>query len=77
MRMTVGWILLLCIPAVALGANGDLDASFGTNGVAKDNITLAVAIGIFSTPPVVQSDGKIIVCSIENTGGSSGQDFLI
>lgn len=79
MRMTVSWALLLCIPTVALCANGDLDASFGTNGVARDNIALAItsSIGIFSTPPVVQADGKIIVCSIENTGGSSGKDFLI
>lgn len=50
---------LLNFPAVA--ANGDLDGGFGSGGVAYTGLNTAFANE--ATSPVIQPDGKILICS--------------
>jgi len=59
----------------AAAVDGDLDPTFGSGGFTLTGVTTAS----FQLPtrPVVQADGKILLCSALNSGGSSGQDFFI
>jgi uncharacterized delta-60 repeat protein len=61
--------------SAAIAADGDLDPSFGTGGFALAGLTTAA----FELPakPIVQPDGKILICSTVNTGGTSGSDFFV
>ena len=58
-----------------MAADGDVDAGFGTGGIATTGLT---AQG-FQLPakPVVLADGRILVCSSVSTGGPSGVDFFL
>lgn len=59
----------------ATGNDGDLDPSFGVAGVAFMGLTAA---GLELPPkPVVQPDGKILICSMLSSGGPSADDMLI
>jgi len=59
----------------ATAADGDLDPTFGTGGFTQIGLTAAG----FELPakPIVQADGKILICSTIATGGPSGNDFFI
>jgi len=59
----------------ATAADGDLDPTFGTGGFTLTGLTAAG----FELPakPIVQADGKILICSTIATGGPSGNDFFI
>jgi uncharacterized delta-60 repeat protein len=59
----------------ALAANGDLDPSFGTSGLGRTGLTNSIFAG--AIPPVIQPDGRILICSTQATGGSTGLDFLV
>jgi uncharacterized delta-60 repeat protein len=56
---------LLCavISSTIVAAEGDIDATFGDGGSATISV---IALGAyFPSPPIVQSDGKIVVCGAE------------
>lgn len=64
-------LLSLLATAAAHAANGDLDASFGTDGVARID-------GIQPVYPAVavQPDGRIVVCD-DIQGDGTGYDFYV
>jgi uncharacterized delta-60 repeat protein len=59
----------------ASAADGDPDPTFGTGGFQLAGVT-AVR---FELPgkPVVQPDGKILLCSVLDSAGPSGSDFFV
>lgn len=59
----------------AFAADGDLDPSFGSGGFTLTGVTTAN----FSLPPkpVVQADGKILLCSELDGNGQTGSDFFV
>src|SRR4051812_4473699 len=61
--------------SAAIAADGDLDATFGTGGFTLAGLTTAA----YQLPakPIVQQDGKILICSTINTGSASGGDFFV
>ncbi|MEO5558683.1 MAG: hypothetical protein ABIO49_02930 [Dokdonella sp.] len=60
---------------MASAANGDLDPTFGSGGIAMTGVSdAAFALGV---PPVVQSDGKILLCAGRSSNGASGSDFFV
>jgi hypothetical protein len=67
--------------ARATAADGDIDATFGTLGLARIQANdLALMLGIGAPPampPVIQPDGKILVCATVASGDPSGKDFLV
>jgi len=65
--------LFACGTAAAV--DGDLDPTFGSGGFTPTGVTTAS----FQLPtrPVVQADGKILLCSVLDSGGASGLDFFI
>jgi uncharacterized delta-60 repeat protein len=67
--------LLATLPSFA--ANGDIDTYFGNNGVASAGVSHFQAVLDGATPPVIQADGKILVCGGIATGGPSGTDMLV
>lgn len=74
------WATLATLAMVAshaaTAADGDLDPTFGDGGIALTGIVdgggSASACG-----PVVQPDGKILLCSTRNDNGSSGSDMFV
>jgi uncharacterized delta-60 repeat protein len=68
--------LAMLASQAASAADGDLDPAFGDGGIALTGIVdgggAASACG-----PVVQSDGKILVCSTRGDNGSSGSDMFV
>jgi uncharacterized delta-60 repeat protein len=62
---------------VACAANGDLDSSFGANGLALSDSGNFQISGDAGTPTLVQPDGKILTCTSVVTGGSSGRDMYV
>jgi uncharacterized delta-60 repeat protein len=65
----------MSMSGAAFAADGDLDTTFGTGGFTLTGLTGAG----FELPakPIVQPDGKILICSAIVTGGPSGNDFFI
>jgi uncharacterized delta-60 repeat protein len=59
----------------AFAADGDLDPTFGTGGVAHAGATAATLL--LPPKPVVQADGKIVFCFELGGTGPSGNDFMI
>lgn len=68
--MALGY--LLNFPAMA--ANGDLDTGFGSSGIALTGLSSAYAL---FPRPVVQPDGRILICSQVNNGGLTGNDIVV
>lgn len=79
MRKVLGVALFLGLNLSALAANGDLDNSFGSSGVARTGIANAAFpySGFVTIPPVIQPDGKILTCGSQSTGSTSGTDFFV
>lgn len=77
-RMLMWTAMALAIggTGTAVAADGDLDASFGTDGIALTGISNASG-GVSACGPVVQPDGKILVCSTIYDNGSTGSDFFV
>jgi uncharacterized delta-60 repeat protein len=72
-----GFVLapLFAFGHLAAAADGELDLGFGNGGYAVTGET-----GVFlSLPakPVVQPDGRIVICSPLASGGASGDDMLV
>ena len=65
----------MSMSSAAVAADGDLDPTFGTGGFTLTGLTTAG----FELPakPIVQPDGKILICSNVASGGPSGTDFFI
>jgi uncharacterized delta-60 repeat protein len=65
----------MSLSSVAIAADGDLDPTFGTGGFTLTGLTAAS----FELPakPVVQPDGKVLICSGVASGGGSGNDMFI
>ncbi|HEX5122442.1 MAG TPA: hypothetical protein VFV97_04275 [Rhodanobacteraceae bacterium] len=65
----------MSMSSAAFAADGDLDPTFGTGGFTLTGLTTAG----FELPakPVVQPDGKILICSRIDSTGPSGSDFFI
>jgi uncharacterized delta-60 repeat protein len=63
------------VSSSAVAADGDLDPTFGTGGFTLTGLTAAG----FELPakPIVQPDGKVLICSTVATGGPSGNDMFI
>jgi uncharacterized delta-60 repeat protein len=62
--------------AIAAAADGELDMSFGVGGVARAGITDGAG-GPSGCKPIVQPDGKIVICGTRLSNGATGSDFLI
>lgn len=63
----------LCAPGV-FAADGDIDSSFGDTGLAMTGL---IDAGGAVCGPLVQPDGKILVCNSRQANGSSGSDFFV
>lgn len=82
MRMS-GWnrnVALLAFaalaPNAAIAAEGDLDPTFGQDGIALTGLVDGGG-GANACGPVVQPDGKILLCSTRSANGSSGSDMFV
>ncbi|HEU4664521.1 MAG TPA: delta-60 repeat domain-containing protein [Dokdonella sp.] len=65
---------LLAAAAPAFAADGDLDPTFGTGGLALAGIADAFG-GATACKPVLQPDGKILTCGTRQIGSSA--DFFV
>lgn len=63
----------LCAPS-ALAADGDIDSTFGDSGLAMAGL---VDGGGNACGPLVQPDGRILICNTRRTNGSSGSDLFV
>lgn len=61
---------LLWTPALTLGAEGDLDATFGSAGVTS----VAQGSGCTVTALARQSDGRLVAAGYVQSGGAAGRD---
>lgn len=69
-------IALFCGPTVlAFASDGGLDTTFGSGGLGLTGLTDAIGSGAFG--PVIQPDGKILICDTRLSNGSSGRDFFV
>ena len=69
MALVLAWFVLLVCAAIAFAAPGDLDASFGGDGVVYTSF--ARSSNSFAADSAVQSDGKIVAAG--RAGISSGR----
>src|SRR6185312_12911701 len=78
--MWKGVVAAIAINALASGiasaADGTLDPSFGTGGLARAGITDG-DLQPSGCRPVVQPDDKIVICGTRLANGASGSDFLV
>lgn len=72
-RFTVALSLALA-SVTASAADGDLDPAFGMGGIALAGITDATG-GVSACRPVVQPDGKILLCGTRASGTTA--DFFV
>jgi len=63
-----------CVTAAA-AADGDIDTTFGVNGIARAN--LINTSNTLNGGPVVQPDGKFVICNGVTDNGPSGPDFYV
>jgi uncharacterized delta-60 repeat protein len=60
----------------AIAADGDLDLTFGDAGIALAGI-IDGSGGVSNCGPVVQADGRILICTTRAENGSSGSDLFV
>jgi len=72
MALKLVWLTLALalLPAIAQGASGDLDGSFGGDGVVALDWG---GVGDFADDVLVQPDGRIVVPG----SGGAGEDFIV
>jgi len=75
MKMRRALACLLLAPLAALAANGDVDTTFGDDGIARTGYT--DGHGQSACRPVVQPDRKILACGTRTMNGASGSDFVV
>lgn len=68
-------VLFLLAAHDAAANDADLDPAFGVGGVAMTGVTNAGGNGAHG--PVVQPDGKILICDARTGDPSSGNDFMV
>jgi len=73
-RLALAFAASVC--GVAAAADGDIDLGFGINGLALTGISDASGSPA-GCKPVVQPDGKILICGSRLLNGSSGSDFFV
>lgn len=66
----------IAVGGIASATDGDVDPGFGAGGVGLTGITDGDGNPI-GCKPIVQPDGKILLCSSRMLNGSSGADFLV
>lgn len=80
MNGTIRTVALLVLAALAqheaTAADGDLDPSFGQGGIAVTGVVDAGGAAS-ACGPIVQPDGKIVLCSTRSENGSSGSDMFV
>ncbi|MEO5625070.1 MAG: delta-60 repeat domain-containing protein [Dokdonella sp.] len=64
------------ITSVAMAADGDLDTSFGIGGLGATGVVTGSGTDN-GCRPVVQVDGKVVICGTRSVNGSSGSDFFV
>ncbi len=74
MRIAAASLLLASMAAEA--ANGDVDTTFGVNGIARTGIIDGYGQSN-GCKPIVQPDRKILTCGTRTTNGSTGFDFVV
>lgn len=72
--LTVFAFGLVFAHGAARGSDADLDPTFGVGGLALAGLT--DVYGSVSSP-VVQPDGKILICDTRSDNGTSGDDFVV
>jgi len=70
--VAVSFLVVTSMGAPALGADGDLDPSFGDGG----QITTALPVGSFATAVAIQADGRIVAVGAA-AGASIDGEFAI
>ena len=66
----------IAFSGIASATDGDVDPGFGANGLALTGITDADDNPV-GCKPVVQPDGKILICGSRMLNGSSGVDLFV
>ena len=72
---TLAFAASFAFTAAAVANDGDVDTTFGVNGIARAN--LINTTNTFNGGPVVQPDGKFVVCNGITDNGPSGSDFYV
>jgi len=75
MRIFIAIALLCAASLAAFASDGGLDTTFGSNGLGLSGITGAQ--GNYACGPVIQPDGKILICDTSYSSGPSGYDFFV
>jgi uncharacterized delta-60 repeat protein len=75
-RTLISLALVAGTVGTAVADDSDLDPTFGTNGIALTGVTDASG-GIAACRPIVQPDGKILICGTRVDNGGSGSDFFV
>ena len=75
MRKFITLALLFGANLPAFASDGSLDTTFGSSGVGLTGLTDAFGNGAYG--PVIQPDGKILICDTRKSNGTSGQDFFV
>lgn len=70
------FVLALAGPLAVHAADGDIDTTFGNNGLAFTGL-VDQSGGVTGCRPLVQQDGKIVICGTRLSNGSSGSDFFV
>ncbi len=74
-RVAVAAAMTLAFTAVH-AADGDVDTTFGVDGLARVGLVDSSG-GSVGCRPVVQPDGKILMCGTRVLNGTSGSDFFV
>jgi uncharacterized delta-60 repeat protein len=74
-RAALAAAMAISVPT-AQAADGAVDTSFGDNGVARVGLTDSSG-GSVGCLPLIQPDGKILMCGTRVENGTSGSDFFV
>jgi uncharacterized delta-60 repeat protein len=66
----------ICFGVIAAAGDGEMDTGFGTGGIALAGVTDGDG-GPSGCRPIVQPDGKIVICGTRLSNGATGSDFLV
>lgn len=70
------FVLTFAGPLAVHAADGDIDTTFGNNGLALTGLVDQSGASV-GCKPLVQPDGKIVICGTRVSNGSSGSDFFV
>lgn len=72
----IGVLWFFCATGTAFAVDGEIDASFGVDGVAWAGISDGDGRPS-GCRPIVQPDGKIVICGSRMANGATGADFVV